>query len=324
MIEAGEPEQVLQDRKTSAVSGSFILPKAKAEEIMGVPFSFKIRKKYRALRFSEQKVADILLKGGYNPGELTIEFLANEAKVSQPTVIRFAQAMGLGGFRELKTALIAEEALQGGKNPGGGEKISYDVTPEDKLVDVPLKVISTNIRQLENTLKNLSVYELMRAVQALAGAKRVLLAAAENSCAVAEDMATKLIYMGIDAVFYQDVYRQSVFACNLEEGDVAVGISYTGVSESTVNAVRIAKEAGAATIVITNYENVLINCYADILLCSGNEPFLYQNAIFSRCSQLAIVDMIYTGLLVLDYGRFSLNLETRSMIPDLFVKEEEN
>ena len=289
---------------------------------MGVPFSFKIRKKYRTLRFSEQKVADILLKGDYRPGELTIEFLANEAKVSQPTVIRFAQAMGLGGFRELKTALIEEQARQGERGMAGAEKIPCQVTPGDKLVDVPLKVISADIRQLENTLKNLSVYELMRGVQALAGAKRVLIAAAENSCAVAEDMATKLIYMGIDAVFYQDVYRQSVFACNLDEKDVAVGISYTGVSESTVNAMRIAKEAGAATIVITNYENALINRYADILLCSGNEPYIYQNAVFSRCSQIAIVDMIYTGLLVQDYGRFSLNLETRSMIPDLFVKEE--
>lgn len=291
---------------------------------MGVPFSFKIRKKYRTLRFSEQKVADILLKGDYRPGELTIEFLANEAKVSQPTVIRFAQAMGLGGFRELKTALIEEQARQGERGMAGAEKIPCQVTPGDKLVDVPLKVISADIRQLENTLKNLSVYELMRGVQALAGAKRVLIAAAENSCAVAEDMATKLIYMGIDAVFYQDVYRQSVFACNLDEKDVAVGISYTGVSESTVNAMRIAKEAGAATIVITNYENALINRYADILLCSGNEPYIYQNAVFSRCSQIAIVDMIYTGLLVQDYGRFSLNLETRSMIPDLFVKEEMN
>lgn len=291
---------------------------------MGVPFSFKIRKKYRTLRFSEQKVADILLKRDYRPGELTIEFLANEAKVSQPTVIRFAQAMGLGGFRELKTALIEEQARQGERGMAGAEKIPCQVTPGDKLVDVPLKVISADIRQLENTLKNLSVYELMRGVQALAGAKRVLIAAAENSCAVAEDMATKLIYMGIDAVFYQDVYRQSVFACNLDEKDVAVGISYTGVSESTVNAMRIAKEAGAATIVITNYENALINRYADILLCSGNEPYIYQNAVFSRCSQIAIVDMIYTGLLVQDYGRFSLNLETRSMIPDLFVKEEMN
>ena len=291
---------------------------------MGVPFSFKIRKKYRTLRFSEQKVADILLKRDYRPGELTIEFLANGAKVSQPTVIRFAQAMGLGGFRELKTALIEEQARQGERGMAGAEKIPCQVTPGDKLVDVPLKVISADIRQLENTLKNLSVYELMRGVQALAGAKRVLIAAAENSCAVAEDMATKLIYMGIDAVFYQDVYRQSVFACNLDEKDVAVGISYTGVSESTVNAMRIAKEAGAATIAITNYENALINRYADILLCSGNEPYIYQNAVFSRCSQIAIVDMIYTGLLVQDYGRFSLNLETRSMIPDLFVKEEMN
>lgn len=290
---------------------------------MEIAFFFKIRRKYRELRPSEQKVADFLLKRSYDSRELTIEYLAREADVSQPTVIRFAKAMGLKGFRELKSTLIAERASEEGKDVNLEERITFDVSPQDKLVDVPLKVITSNIRQLENTLKNLSVYELMRAVRALSSAQKVLLAAAENSCTVAEDLATKLMYMGIDAVFYQDIYRQSVYACSLGVEDVAVGISYSGLSKSTINAMRIAHEAGAITIVITNHENALINRYADIILCSGNEPHIYRSAIFSRCAQLAIVDMIYTGLLVSDYDKFSMNLEARAMISDMFSEREE-
>ena len=62
---------------------------------MSSDFVLKIRKEYRMLRPSEQKVADRIIDGDLDPTELTIEALAEKAGVSQPTVIRFARAMGL-------------------------------------------------------------------------------------------------------------------------------------------------------------------------------------------------------------------------------------
>ena len=146
--------------------------------------SFEIRKRYKELRPSEQKVADYLLGGDLQAASLSLESLAAGADVSQPTVIRFARALGFQGFRELKMALLVQQAV---RTPGPGEMLSFDVSPEDKLVDIPLKVISTNIRQLENTLKNLSPHQLIQAVEAISRAGSVFLIAAENSCAVAED-----------------------------------------------------------------------------------------------------------------------------------------
>ena len=48
---------------------------------------------------------------------------------------------------------------------------------------------------------------------------------------------------------------------------------------------------------MTNFENSLISKYADILLCASNRQFFYGDTIFSRISQLALVDMIYAGVL---------------------------
>ena len=254
--------------------------------MMDIPFILNVRKEYKRLRPSEQKVADYLIDGAFELSSLTIESLAEGAGVSQPTVIRFTRAMGISGFRQLKTVLLKESAERK-KEKHIGEILRFDITASDKLVDIPLKVTKANIRQLENTLKNLSSLELIRAVEAIAGGRRILLSAAENSCTVAEDLATKLIYLGLDAVFYQDVYRQNLYACSLCAEDVAIGISYTGASESTVDTLRIAKEAGAVTIAVTNYEKSFINRYADIILCSGNEQYFYRNALFSRCAQLA-------------------------------------
>ena len=80
----------------------------------------------------------------------------------------------------------------------------------------------------------------------------------ENSATVAHDLVTKLLYLGINCVTYNDVYLQQISAGNLGEQDVAIGISYSGTSKSTVDVMKLAKRKGASTIVLTNYDDVLI------------------------------------------------------------------
>ena len=182
-------------------------------------------------------------------------------------------------------------------------------------------MISTNIQHLKDTLKHLSTHALTQAVQAIAQAESVFLIAAENSCAVAEDLATKLVYLGIKTTFHTDPYRQSVGAANLDRRDVALAISYTGRTKSSIDALSSAKLAGARTVVITNTDSSPINCCADIVLRTGNRQYFYGGAIFSRSTQLAVVDMLYTGLLVDDYPRFTRHLEESATVSRVFNLE---
>ena len=77
---------------------------------------------------------------------------------------------------------------------------------------------------------------------------------------------------------------------------------------------KLAKRKGASTIVLTNYDDVLIGKYADIMLCTGNRQQLYGNAIFSRTSQIAVVDMNYTGSILRDYPKYTKKLDESSRI----------
>ena len=96
-------------------------------------FLFEIRKNYRNLRPSEQKVADVILEGTEEIAEYTIEQFAHKAKVSQPTVLRFANAMGMKGYKELKTRMIQ---IYAGTQKSGSEKMVLDfpIQETDKLV----------------------------------------------------------------------------------------------------------------------------------------------------------------------------------------------
>ena len=76
----------------------------------------RVRSTYAALRPSEQKVADFVLANPERCAKASIGELAEWVQVSQPTVIRFVQALGFDGYRHFKYCLARS---QGGPRAGG-------------------------------------------------------------------------------------------------------------------------------------------------------------------------------------------------------------
>lgn len=269
-----------------------------------------IRENYVKLRKSEKKVADFLTCHMGSFRDITLEKLANDAGVSQPTVLRFLRAIGYQGFKEFRYVLADEQE----KSRSDYFLYGCHITEKDSLSVIPDKIIATSIEHLKETRKSVSPVYLEKAIEMIRQAKRIAIYSVENSACVAEDLGTKLMYLGINCCVYSDYYMQHVSANNLMPGDLAIGISYSGSAKSTVDAMRLAQEAGAATIVITNFEKSKIRDYADVVLATSNEQYIYGNKIFSRIAQLAVVDMIYSGMLLSDYSRYTKILDDNSRI----------
>lgn len=284
----------------------------------------KIQNIYAALRPSERKVADYILSYQGKAGELLIEELAREAKVSQPTVVRFAKAVGYKSFREFKYAMMQEEMRE--RTEGREEEIGlygFRLSSKDRLEEIPGKIITTSIQMLEETLKSIRKKEFERAVDAILAADNIVIYGVENSLCTVNDLLTKLTYLGLNCRTYTDYYLQNVSAGNLTKKDLAIGVSYSGYSRNTVEVMRAAKKAGARTLVLTNFENALIAKYADILLCASHRQFFYGDTIFSRISQLALVDMLYAGALNRNYPVLSKKLKKTNEIVTRRVYSEE-
>lgn len=275
---------------------------------MNEKLEFTIRENYSSLRKSEKKAADYLLSYQGDGRELTLELFADGAGVSQPTVLRFIRALGYQGFKDFRYELVREED----RTEKGYFLYGSSISKDDKIAELPAKLIGTAVGQLKDTLKNLSADNLEKVVRAITGARNIAVFYVENSSCTASDLVTKLTYLGFSCCSYSDYYLQNVSAGNLTKEDVAIGISYSGCSISTVDAMRIAKKAGARTIAITNFENTLLEKYADIVLITSGQHFIYGDAIFSRVSQLAVVDMIYTGILLSDYEKYTAILDRSS------------
>ena len=91
---------------------------------------------------------------------------------------------------------------------------------------------------------------------------------------------------------------------------MAVAVSHSGCSIDTVKALKQARKAGAGTIAITSPKEPLLGKYADVCLSTGGRALsIYGSAIFSRIPDLAVVDLLYMGIIQSDYERFSRNLD---------------
>ena len=226
---------------------------------------------YADLRRSEKQAADYILNHMKEMPELSIDRLAQYAGVSQPTVLRMLKALGFAGYKDFRYQIVAQ-------------------------------------RMLEETLKNFPGKTYRKTVETLTNARLIDIYGVENSEVTALDLLTKLLYLGLPCRHFSDCYLQQIAAGSLTSEDVAVGISYSGESKDTVDALKTAKKAGARTVVITNFKDSTISRYADILICTSQEQLMYGDAIFSRSPQILIVDMIYMGIISSDYERYANQL----------------
>lgn len=270
----------------------------------------EIRNTFPKLRKSEQKAARYMLEHPERMETISLDEAARVMEVSQPTIMRMLKSVGYQGFREAKVAFV-EERMK--KSEGEtGDVLSLAIDKTDQIEDIPAKVIGNTIRLLEDSLQAISAKSLKKAVQAIEEANRVCLFSVENSNSIANDLLTKLIYLGIRCEFNEDYYLQSICAGHLQKGDVAIGISYTGTSKNTVDVLAQAKKSGATTIAITNFLETPLVQYADIVILTSNRQLLYGNDIFSRTIHLAVVDMIYMGLLLNHYDKYTQQIQRSS------------
>lgn len=274
----------------------------------------KIKRKYFELRPSEVKVADYVLRNAKEVSKISIANLSDRTGVSEPTIVRFVKSIGYNGYREFKDDIIADMV---GNN--GEENISllhgFNLKKEDKIEDIPKKTINTTINILTETLKSISIDSFEESINLILNARRIDIYGVENSSSVISDLTNKLLYLGLDVRRKEDIYMQNLSANSLTKEDVAIGISYSGTSKDTVDIMKRAKNSGANTIVITNFDKSIISKFADVVIHSSNSKSdIYGNAIFSRTSQIAIVDMIYMGIILSDYERFSKTLDLNGEI----------
>lgn len=233
---------------------------------------------------------------------MSVTELAEAVQVSEGSVINFCRSIGMTGFQQLKLSL-ARDIVQ------PVQFIHEDVEPDDDIDSVCRKVFHSGIQALRDSLSILDAEALARAVAAIRAARRVEIYGIGSSMPVAEDAHYRMLRIGLDARVVTDSHIQAISASRCDPGVAVLTISHSGATHETVAATRLANEAGATTIVITNFARSPIQAVADIVLFTmARETRFRTEAMTSRIAQLCVVDALIASLALADYERATASL----------------
>lgn len=254
---------------------------------------------YAALSVTEKKVADYLLAASDSEKLplLTLRSCAEHVSVGQQTVVRCLQKCGFASWKEFLRHVCSAQNMH----------CSDYIAGNLKLDNVPARSVQHAVQALSELAYNISLEDFKKLLRALRNARMIDIYGVECSVGSAVDLAGKLLYLGMNCRTYTDMFFQKVSAEYLSGRDVAIGISQSGQSKVTVEALKRAKVNGAFTVAVTCSRNSRLTEYSDLVFVL---PSIYAEAewINSRVVQAAFNDMIYQGLLVRD-EQYKVNIE---------------
>lgn len=258
------------------------------------------------LKPSEKKIAEFILENPQDISELPISELAKKCGTSDASVVRFCRTLGYKGYQDLKIKISSDIVFK-------TRKIQGVVNTDDDVETIIAKISKNNMRAIESTMDVIDREEVKKASDVLLKASKVDFYGVGASAFVALDAMHKFMRINKACTAYLDAHMQLASAANLTKDDVAVGISYSGQTADTVDALRLAKNAGATTICITRFGNSPITGVSDIkLFVTANEAVFRSGAMASRMAQLNVIDILFSIIACRKYDDIVKYLEKTS------------
>ena len=241
------------------------------------------------LRASEKAVADLILRDPVRAIDFNMAGLADAAGVSEPTVMRFCSAIGFDGFRSFKITLAQTIAL--------GLPVTLSAIHEDDSTeDVIAKVFSHTISSLDRARRNLDSASIAAAVDILMGATEIVFVGAGASGVVAMDAQQKFPLFGVPCHAPTDYHQQFIAATMCTPTTVAVAISNTGRTATTLRVAEEVKNSGGIVISITGDPGPLSDVADLNIHASTFEDTDYYTPTVSRLAALVVIDILATEI----------------------------
>ena len=239
---------------------------------------------------SQRKLMQYILSHDDESIFLNVEDLAKKVDVSEATVVRLSKALGFKGFPEFQRELrlLFKNKLT------TTSRLQKTVKKVTSVGDVLVKVLQTDIHNIEETLKQIPAMEFKQFVKAIDSAQRIIIVGLRSAYSLA-------IFLGIALEFLQknvwviqpgigDMWDRLL---GLEKGDLVIGISFPRYTKQTVEVLRFAKERGNKTMAITDSLISPLAQYADHVLTAR---YQMDSFVESFTAPLSLINAIVTAL----------------------------
>ena len=216
---------------------------------------------------AEQRIADCILADVKWAASATSAELARQSQASEATVTRLCHKLGFESYRKFQLALARDVMEQ-----QEAEKSHAAAQPD----------------------------QLRAALACLNAAHVVEVAAASHNLSIALEASVKFGSLGKRCVASAIPEKTRAFAATLTKNDLLLVISGTGRNPALEEVARLARENGAAILLITSARHSPLAQQADhVLLASNREQRLIEgDHAPSQLSVLLVIEVLYYLMLL--------------------------
>ena len=278
----------------------------------------RIEEIFHTLPLKEKTVAELILKSQSTVVDMSIDEISTACDCSASAIVRLAKRLGYGGYKELVRVLSNELTI------ANHHEFEYkEIQIGDSEQDIFTNTCLGSIKAIEDTLAVMNSDNFRKAVDLLCSAKRIDFYGVGSAGLVARDSMSKFIRINKYAVSSSDSHDQLLSIVGLTPDDVAVLISYYGVTLDIISLARQLKSMGVPTISLTRYAENTLSRITDVnLFNSSNESVIRIAAMSSRIGQLVVMDALYTAVCSRLYPRIKTYMDRRQEYS--FSKHTEN
>lgn len=259
---------------------------------MAASFLDSLTERYNTLTRSEKKLAGYIFAHTTEVQYLSINSLAENSGVSEATITRFCQKMGLLGYNNLKIALAKSDRTA---NLTDSLHVPDDGSTEEDCISTICRELCNSYHvSLAETSEQLDAVSFHRAVELLSTAKHVYCFGQGAGMVMAMEASALFSTVSQNFIHIADSHLQMVHTALATQEDVILFFSYSGSTKDIQEILNMAKERSVPIILITHFRNSPAAERAEvILLCGYNENPIYSGSVAAKMGQLLLVDCLF-------------------------------
>lgn len=252
----------------------------------------------------EQKVAEYIMKNPDKIPAMSIKEVATESKSSDASVLRFCKALGYSGYRSFIVGLTL--AIADNEN---NSELYTDIRPGDSVKSVIQNVFRNERQALTDTENIIKTTEVEKAVSIINAASSVHFFGIGASGLICLDAVQKFRRIGVSSYAHTDFHDQLTNAALLGSKDTCVLFTYSGKTKEIQLILKLLKTQNCKIIVVTKLRKTNLLKGADVYLnVLTREVTMRSGATSSRIAMLALVDILLSGVLSTNYGKYEKKL----------------
>jgi DNA-binding MurR/RpiR family transcriptional regulator len=265
----------------------FILQKRVGDVRMS--FDQLVKESFAQLSPGQKKVAEYLLQNIEKVAFSTAVQIGREADVSETTVIRFAYALGFGGFSEMQAA-IQQHVLQ-----TNTARLADSSPPSGEEQNLFARVIERDIAILRQTLHQLNEQDVWTAVDWLLQADRVLVVGYRASYAAAHWFSFMLRMIRPDVLLLPFSGETEERIVSLTERSVVLIISFPRYTRQSVRVAEACKRMGARLIAATDRLLSPVGRLSDLVFITDIN---IESGQYSNASVINLLNLLFAAITV--------------------------